>query len=87
MAYTTANLNRLVGDIDNSVPGSLWIYSSADADATVKASNYFTDMLNKGVKVGDVILVNVVGTGLYVHSVLTVTASGGTVTQTPATST
>lgn len=87
MAYTPSNLARLVGSIDNSGPGSIWLYTTSDVTATVKAANYFTDMLNKGVKVGDVILVNVVGVGLYIHSVLTVTASGGTLTQTPATST
>ena len=88
MAYATANLRRIAGDIDNYIAGSqVWAYSSSDADSTVKGANYFADAYAKGVKVGDTIFVNVVGTGLYIHSVLSCTASACTVTQTPATST
>lgn len=87
MAYNANGLCRLIGTIDNSGPGSVWLYSSADSDVTVKAANYFSDALNKGMKVGDMVFVNVVGTGAYLHSVLTVAAAGATLTQTPATST
>ena len=88
MAYATSNPpNRLIGTIDGTQGGSVWIYSTSDTDATVKAANYFSNAYNLGILVGDIILVNVVGTGLYIHSVLTCTATACTVTQTPATST
>lgn len=88
MAYTPANLARISGNLDGSVPGAVWFYSTSDSDATAKASGYFSDAYNKGVRVGDIVYVNVVGTGLYIHSVLTCTSAPAcTVTQTPATST
>lgn len=90
MAYSsTPGLVRTsAGSIDGTALPNVWSYSTADTDATAKAANYFaTDAFNRGVRVGDTIFVNVVGTGLYIHSVLTVTSAACTVTQTPATST
>jgi|GEM_PF-6213275 len=90
MAYTTATLNKVShGNMDNSAPGNRWLYTHAsDSDATVKASGYFSDAYDKGVRAGDIIDFVLIGTGLYTHVVLTCTSAPAcTVTQTPSTST
>jgi len=37
--------------------GNIWFYRSADAIATVKAAGYFTDALQRGLQVGDIVIV------------------------------
>lgn len=55
MAYVTTNLNILM-----SLPGGtfrLWHYAAgADAQATMRVANYFSDAYSKGMRSGDVIL-------------------------------
>lgn len=55
MAYAASNPPALVADkIGGS--GSLWIYKSADDDATVNAGGYFTNGVTLGMAVGDIVL-------------------------------
>ena len=53
MAYSASGLTRVGGDSN----GSLWMYRSADAIATVRASGYFNSAANM-LGVRDVIIVN-----------------------------
>lgn len=85
MAYTTANPPRRVslGSIDNSQGGtSEWVYTSADAAATVAGAGYFTNGGDLGMAVNDIIRVVDTATPLITsHRVKTVAAgSPGAVT-------
>lgn len=61
MAYVTSNPPRLLaGDLTNTGP-NIWSYASADAVATVRVINYFTNALDLGMKKNDVVLVSVTG--------------------------
>jgi hypothetical protein len=53
MAYSASGLTRVGGDSN----GSLWMYRSADAIATVRASGYFNDASNM-LGVRDIVIVN-----------------------------
>jgi len=59
MAYSTsAPPNKLVaGTIDGTAGPSIWTYKSADAIATVKAADYFSNGAALGMVVGDMIIV------------------------------
>lgn len=58
MAYNKANLRRVLqAGIDNSVAGGLWIYTSADAVATVVAQDYITDPVDQGMVVNDLVII------------------------------
>lgn len=77
MAYVTTNPPRLVSSsIDASVP-SLWMYSSADAVATVVAANYITNAKDLGMKVNDMIIVVDTATPKLSSCQVTVVASTG----------
>ncbi len=52
MAYSSSGLTRVGGDSN----GSLWMYTSADAIATVNTSGYFNDAANM-LDVRDLIIV------------------------------
>jgi hypothetical protein len=52
MAYASSGLTRVGGDSN----GSLWMYTSADAIATVNTSGYFNDAANM-LDVRDLIIV------------------------------
>ncbi len=52
MAYAASGLARIGGDSN----GSLWMYTSADAIATVNSSGYFNDAANM-LAVRDLIIV------------------------------
>jgi len=52
MAYSASGLARIGGDSN----GSLWMYTSADAIATVNTSGYFNDAANM-LDVRDLIIV------------------------------
>jgi len=56
MTYATTNPPTLVSQRIASGP-ALWIYTSADDDATVNGSDYFTDGLELGMQLGDFVLV------------------------------
>lgn len=56
MAYSTSNPPSLLADsIGGS--GSLWIYKSADDDATVNGADYVANAVDLGMEVGDLVLV------------------------------
>lgn len=56
MAYNGANLEQLVVPLSHSHPG-LWVYTSADAVATVVAQDYITDPIDRGLKVNDLVII------------------------------
>jgi hypothetical protein len=74
MAYATSNPPRKIvgGGIDNSqVPSNLWVYASTDSDSTVKAEGYFSNGIELGMAVGDLVWVYVSGTpAWYLHFVV-----------------
>jgi len=81
MAYATSNppVKVSTGALDNDAP-TIWAYKSADAVATVKGSNYFSNGLNLGMTVGDFVLVSDTATPLGTLTVVSaVTSSGATV--------
>lgn len=77
MPYSTSNPPRMF--VDGGIGGapSLWLYTSADAAATVDASNYFTNGYALGMRDGDLAFVyNSAGKIWTAH---TVTVNGQTV--------
>lgn len=54
MAFARSGLARVSGA--NSDAGSMWMYSSADAIATIIAADYFLEAINE-INVNDVIFV------------------------------
>jgi hypothetical protein len=81
MAYATTNppVRVTAGALDGNAP-AVWVYKSADAVATVKGSNYFSNGLNLGMIVGDFVLVSDTATPLGTLTVVSaVTSSGATV--------
>lgn len=80
MAYLTSNPPAMTGG--QTIGGNgIWYYTSADVSTDVDASNYFTNGLQLGMKVGDT--VHVIETdNAYahtIHSVTEVSADGATV--------
>lgn len=64
MAYATSNPPKLVA---SGLAGqNIWLYSSADAAATVRVSGYFSNGYDLGMRTGDtVILTSTTGTGHF----------------------
>lgn len=54
MAFSGDNIDRLSGA--NSNTGVLWSYKEAETLANVRASAYFNNSVDSGVKDGDIIL-------------------------------
>jgi hypothetical protein len=82
MAYNQDNLSKL-GQTPFSGVWNMWLYRSADAFATVKASGYFSNAFAMGMKVRDLIVIvdtNIPATTL--SNVLTCTATACTTSQT-----
>lgn len=75
MAYATSNPPALTAQPING-PRE-WIYSSADAAATVDASGYFTNGYDLGIRDGDYVKVYCTATKIW--TVHTATVSGTTV--------
>jgi hypothetical protein len=80
MAYATTNPPKLL------VPGmggaaSLWTYNSPDVHTDVDATEYFTDGKQRGMKVGDFVLVGktTATIGATIHVVQTVATAGVTI--------
>lgn len=63
MAYNGANLEQLVVPLSHAHLG-LFVYTSADAVATVIAQDYITDPIARGLKVNDLVIVVDTGTPL-----------------------
>ena len=58
MAYNSNSLRKILqGGIDNSQAGNLWMYTSADAVATVVAQDYITNPVDMGLAVNDIVIV------------------------------
>lgn len=58
MAYNKANLRKIIhGGIDSNTAGSIWMYTSADAVATVVAQDYITDPVDQGMLVNDLVII------------------------------
>lgn len=56
---------------------AIWVYASTDASTVVDGLNYFTDALELGMKVGDLVFVQDIDTYLTTsHVVLAVIAAG-----------
>lgn len=79
MSYSTSNPPARIG---GTIGGnSLWIYSSADDDATVNGAGYFTNGDALGMQVGDCVIVSDTATPkVSIHGVTAVTAGGAATT-------
>lgn len=74
-ALTEVNSARGVG-------GNIWLYASADADATVSGAGYFSNAAALGLQVGDIVIVQVGSpiTDTYLHIVTAINATTGAAT-------
>lgn len=80
MAYSTSAPPRLVnqGGLYGvaAAGGQLWFYSTADTAATVDTTGYITNGGDLGMRVGDLVMVLVTGTGVITtHRVVTVSST------------
>ena len=58
MAYTTKQLNLVAPNVGAGFGGSVWTYvEPATAVATIIAAGYIDDGLDKGLKLGDLVLI------------------------------
>lgn len=79
MAYDATKL-RLVSSAIAGVAPSHWDYVSADADATLVGSGYFSDGVTRGMKVGDLVdVVNLTGPKYKKYQVASVSGAAATV--------
>lgn len=81
MAYTTGNLNLVLMPMASAVP-RLFFYLNAtpDADATIVGASYFSDGVDKGMRVGDLVDAVNTGTAKYKrYQVASVSGSAATV--------
>ena len=84
MAYATDSLNVAVprvggGDDAGSESSALWVYRSDDPKATVDGAGYIDNGNEKGLKVGDIVLVADNGATATL-SIVTAIAANGDVT-------
>lgn len=77
MAYTTGNMNLTsMAPLSSSV--KIWLYTTADSEATVKGAGYVSDATNKGMKKGDIVwVVNQSTPAVYLLQVASITAGAG----------
>lgn len=78
MAYSTSTLARVGGA--NSDAGSIWMYKTADALATVLAADYFSDGFDRGMKADDSILITDTNLNQNVLCYMSTVTSGGAAT-------
>ena len=57
MAYNTAYPPRLLASVDDGATPSVWTYYTTDSLAAVQASGYFTNAVNVGLRVKDIVIV------------------------------
>jgi hypothetical protein len=79
MAYSTSNPPSKIalGTLDGTAGPAIWVYKSADAIATVKGADYFSNGAALGLAVGDVMFVYDSNTPTFSTAwVKTVTAGG-----------
>lgn len=80
MTYATAGLKLLTAGMGSGP--SLWYYTSTDAHGTVEGSLYFSDGADRGMKVGDIVIVVDSDTGpgnTTIHSVSVAGSTGATI--------
>lgn len=77
MAYTTATLVPIqTGYLENTQ--TLWLYTTADSEATVKGANYFTDALARGMKKADLVfMISPAGPTAFILQVAAAPTSSG----------
>lgn len=81
MAYSGNNLSCIVETMNGGYKE--WVYKSADTFATVKAANYITDAVARGMGVRDVIkIVDTATPATTLANILTVATAGATMSQT-----
>jgi hypothetical protein len=81
MAYASSNPPFVILSVPKPTGGTfnIWAYVSADAKATVSGANYFTDALERGMNVGDLVFVSDTATPLISsHGVEEVSSNGAT---------
>jgi len=61
MAYSTSNPPQVVAQGIGNEKNALWVYGSADNQATVAAGGYVSNAKSLGLKVGDLVIVFVSG--------------------------
>ena len=77
MAYDPTNPPRLVIACLGTEGGAVWLYKSADVHGDVDAAEYFSDGGDRGMKVGDVVIVVTTPSGATtIHSVTAVEPGG-----------
>ena len=78
MAYTGNTFSQIAGTIEGGF--KLWLYSSSDSLATIKGAGYFSDAANRGVEVGDfVMVVNTATPAFAIYAVSAVSSGAATV--------
>jgi hypothetical protein len=86
MAYVSGSLNLVSGGLLEGTV-RVWMYTTADAIATVQGANYFTDGLAKGMQKGDIVWINLPATPhLYLNQVSAAPTSSGATVSGPTTS-
>lgn len=84
MAYTGNTFSQIAWTIEGGF--KLWVYSTSDSLATVKGAGYFADAANRGVEVGDfVLVVNTTTPAFAIYAVSAVGAAAATVAGTAIT--
>lgn len=83
MAYATANLHDAVSA---GYASRIWIYDGTDAAATVIAAGYISDSYDRGMKVGDLVIVRQFSTSAFTAlTALTIHSCSASVSGTGAT--
>ncbi len=81
MAYNVANQPRCIVPAGITGP-AIWLYRDGDAHTDVDAADYFSDGLQLGMKVGDILFVQNDSTYVItIHSVLSFSGNAATITQ------
>jgi hypothetical protein len=78
MSYSASNLKLQIPGMGGGP--ALWNYTSADARTTVEGASYFSDALQRGLKLGDtVVVVYTTGYVTTIHSVASVSGNAATI--------
>jgi len=78
MAYTGNTLSLVTSTVEGAVP-KLWVYSTADADATITGASYVSDGVSRGMAVGDLVdAVNPTGPKYKRYQVASVSGAAAT---------
>jgi len=76
MTYSTSTPPQLIVSTIGGLAPQMWVYKSADSNATVDTSGYITNGGQLGMKVGDLVIVyDTANTIVKMHQVLTVSTT------------